>query len=601
MQQLRGYERLLYGSLAVSIFVYLLLRSIYSGMLNDEAFTILNFVHTGHFIPFVGNMWQPNNHLLNSFLTWVSYHLIGDDAWMLRLPNLLSFVLFAFYLFRLGSFLQSGLLRWGMWLSLLLAHYLIEFFAYTRGYGLSIAFITVAVYHLIRNFKSGFNLRHLWTALLFATLALLANLNLLISFLIFCAFGQLAFLRNFRLVPWLLFTLASALPVVFSVLVGMEYQEHGQLYIGSETLYKSLNFMLYLFSQYFYYPSAYYVLLVILGFSLVMLLREVLLKSAFSQINPTIITGSFLFLNILGSVILFYAMDILYPFQRTLMHWFLFSILALFFSLDQLPRNLKLWISIVLMIPLLTIPLRSFTNLSLQVSSEEAWASEQFPERFYQHIVNDWSESFPPVVVSYSGFHHMVFSYYNLKNNFQLGICQAFEDKSPRQSGDYQITWREQLAGLQENYAVVDSHAASGTYLIKRIQPQQALLVSSSEIHPDQKLGDEFFGLIKLDSLKEINDARLQVDFDLELQLRHAPKELLISSQLKDSSGAFAAYFQQPLDHLMDFRERQYIKFSILIDPVPPAAVNYNSYIWNFKNIPYSIVSAETKVFKLKD
>ncbi len=116
-----------------------------------------------------------NNHILNSLLMKASVSLFGYKEWAVRLPNVLSFVLYfssaAVLMHRLTGNL---LLRLGGVLILCSAHYLLDFFSLARGYGLANAFGMAALVLLLLFFDDKKN-KWLYASFISAALACYAN------------------------------------------------------------------------------------------------------------------------------------------------------------------------------------------------------------------------------------------------------------------------------------------------------------------------------------------------------------------------------------------------------------------------------------------
>src|SRR5690606_25022703 len=132
-------------------------------------------------------------------LTWIFYQLLGVSEWVIRLPNLLALPLFFYFSFKIGQRLKTRYLRWFFWILLFTAHYLIEFFGYSRGYGLSIAFLMGSLHFFLLAQEEGHSpYKDLYLGLLMITLAVFSNLNLLVTYLVWLALAQPVLFKNFH-------------------------------------------------------------------------------------------------------------------------------------------------------------------------------------------------------------------------------------------------------------------------------------------------------------------------------------------------------------------------------------------------------------------
>jgi len=107
--------------------------------LHDEIATYYFYFYHGDFI---GKtiQWDANNHLLNSIIGSVLYKMFGDNFTILRLPNLLSFILFFVGSYKLTLSLKTPFLKLTGLLALTCIPFVLDYFAYARGYGMSMGF-----------------------------------------------------------------------------------------------------------------------------------------------------------------------------------------------------------------------------------------------------------------------------------------------------------------------------------------------------------------------------------------------------------------------------------------------------------------------------
>lgn len=162
-------------------FLLILYKVFYVPITHDEVGTT---VHYSNF-----SVWQimmypdewPNNHILNTLITKGFLLLLGKEQWVVRLPNLLSFVLYALGVFRIISamlkkesvfFIPAALL-------FIANPYLLDFFGLSRGYGMSCALSILSVSYLITGYLKS-NSKNIWLAFSLSILASYANFTLLV-------------------------------------------------------------------------------------------------------------------------------------------------------------------------------------------------------------------------------------------------------------------------------------------------------------------------------------------------------------------------------------------------------------------------------------
>jgi len=123
----------------------------------------------------------PNNHILNTILTKGFILIFGANQWVVRTPNVLSFLLYAFAIFRINKIvLKKDSLFFIPAAILFIANpYLLDFFGLCRGYGISCALCTLSISYLISGYKY-LNNKNIWLAFGLSILASYANFTLLV-------------------------------------------------------------------------------------------------------------------------------------------------------------------------------------------------------------------------------------------------------------------------------------------------------------------------------------------------------------------------------------------------------------------------------------
>ncbi len=148
---------------------------------HDEAWTVINYTKYSTWeIMMYPDAW-PNNHILNTLFTKFSCWIFGTHDWSARIPNLLFYIVYAFGVFRflrvtiqdkMYLFLPAALL-------FLLSPYFLDFFALSRGYGISSALTMLSLSFFVSGFHHRIN-KHIWWAVGLALLASYANFTVLV-------------------------------------------------------------------------------------------------------------------------------------------------------------------------------------------------------------------------------------------------------------------------------------------------------------------------------------------------------------------------------------------------------------------------------------
>lgn len=188
MKKLLSYIDTVFFKVAIagiSLFfiVFLVDRAIVATFTFDEAATYLNYISAGPTAVF--NLNSANNHLVNTLLTKFFSALGGNSEFVLRLPNLLAFVVYLLFSFLiLNRFVKNKILIVFGYFLLAANPYVLDFFSLCRGYGLSLAFLMAALFFFFSFLDMEADhqpdrYRRLQFSLIAGGLAVLSNFNLL--------------------------------------------------------------------------------------------------------------------------------------------------------------------------------------------------------------------------------------------------------------------------------------------------------------------------------------------------------------------------------------------------------------------------------------
>lgn len=121
----------------------------------------------------------PNNHILNTLLLKLHIYIFGDNLITNRLPNILAFVVYYIFTIKLGFLLgKDAFYRSGIVILVTMQPFLFDFFSVSRGYGLSLGFMTLSLYYLVLYVKNH-RLNQMVLSIGFAAIGVVANFTLL--------------------------------------------------------------------------------------------------------------------------------------------------------------------------------------------------------------------------------------------------------------------------------------------------------------------------------------------------------------------------------------------------------------------------------------
>lgn len=146
--------------MSVLMFIYVLYRAVTVSITFDEVWTFdlaMNPMQDVMFSP--KNFTSANNHILNSLLIKPCLAVFGHQLWVLRLPNVLSYVIYCISaLLIVQQVTEKKWLRLTTFILLTTQIYLLDFFSLSRGYGLAIAFEMMSLCAMIYFWRQAKNI-----------------------------------------------------------------------------------------------------------------------------------------------------------------------------------------------------------------------------------------------------------------------------------------------------------------------------------------------------------------------------------------------------------------------------------------------------------
>lgn len=353
------WERGAYIALAAIVLGYVIARAVLVPFVNDEARTFFLYTQSGSFLPPDAKP-DAANHLLVTAVAWPLYKAFGAAPWVLRGFSVVCFVLYAYYVMRAGAWVRSHVVRWCLWAALLGTPIILEFFSLYRGYGPSLAFLLMALVHLVGHARSGAT-GQLVASVAGIVLAVAASLTLLVPA---CAVMGMLLLG----IPWArgrrawvqlaVWSIPGLVPLALLSSHALELAGLGQLYYGSPD--GLLGGTLASLTPYLFRcngPLVKGVVLVVIG-SAILTALWVLAREGWAQKRTPIALFLFLLLaEVTGRWILGGFAGVLYPVDRAAMHLVPIAVLLIACAIDRWAEHRRLfqWAAI----GLLALPARS--------------------------------------------------------------------------------------------------------------------------------------------------------------------------------------------------------------------------------------------------
>lgn len=215
------------------IWAFLFIRAVACGLVHDEIETKWAYIINWNPLPYLGHV-DANNHFTNSLLAGLFYRLFGtDSALIMRLPGLLAFPVYFWSLYRIAGHLKSSLNALSLVAVMGFTVFVVEYFSLSRGYGLSFAFLALALERTMA-FQVKGNSGALVVAGLAWVLAIYSNLALL-PLAAFGVFHLCTLMWKSVSKRWFIFPLVLLGPLGYLSLYSMHLNELGKLYLGGQS------------------------------------------------------------------------------------------------------------------------------------------------------------------------------------------------------------------------------------------------------------------------------------------------------------------------------------------------------------------------------
>jgi len=585
----------LFWSIAATVWLYLLARAWYIPPVHDEAATFFIYVQPGKYIPGEA-FWDANNHILNSALASFFYRCFGSSVFVLRLASLLFFPLYAFYVYKWTGLFFEKAERAIVGVSLLMVTALIEYFAYARGYGMGWA-CTMAVLYYLCAYTLQQKIKYLLGLSVFALLALLASLNLLIAVLIAFAFaGCLALYQK----KWtqVLLLIANGWWLQKLVRYSFELKKRGALYYGGENGF--IQDTVQSVADLFLARETAWGAGLLLGMALLSLLLLPFLLRDRKWLSWLFSAETALYAlfwgNVTAIILMHRILDVKYPTDRTALHLLLLLLAMLFLALkgSALSERVRTFGILGLSIG---CAVTFFTGFSLRYST--FWKNERLPYSFFEYV-RTHSDGYDAYISGYkmTGY---IWSWYNY--NAAAGVNNVQVSDYPFVHGDFMILdpifWNDSLEKL---YTIVEQDPYNGKYLLEKKQKTRYLPVDTLTFPDKEQFSDMYFDLAKYENTERaLADLCFEIKADIYADHRPGSEFLLKEIEKGPANEYFSTiHLSWYADRLPGaegyrFRQRMYLPNPHRRDR------SVNLFIYNPQQEKLSIRNLQVLVFEMTD
>lgn len=591
---------LFYAVLALVAFVIVAIRSYAVPLSHDEAATFFFFIQSGNYMPFYSQV-DANNHVLNSFLGNICFHVFGSSPFALRLPNLMGFITMIVATYNISKHLRQLGSKIFLTTALLFSFHWLTFFSACRGYGLSMALLILGISYLLNYISNTKRQLFFYLAIIAFQLAISANLILIIIVLLLSGIIFLVqlsnkqFLKYKTIVVWLIHLGLIYYWLRFSFFL----QDNGALYYGEGESYWKTTFVT-LVQLLVGFSDAWIKWVLVSFFTLTVLACLYLNRKKLFNVKQQIQkpSKSLLFLIILGILCLaFYVMHkvlgVNFPEDRTGLFFYVFFVLLISFTFDK--TTVK-WNSIILF----TTSALFFIHFLLYVNfrKHSLYTYETIPEHFYKTLVAEQKKSKERITIGGHRVRELFYGYLNYRNAGYLNPADPVE--LMQMNCDYYLGTKAEEKYYTKYYEVIDTEPDWGFVLLRRkqkIQKKQFIQITNFEINTTE---NEFLDVYhKTDTVfNETKPIQGQINFSIKKTT--IPSNTWIVLAINDSLNKGYYFKRYPLTWSGYNLNGKTFDYTINMGNLPPKAKNIAFFFWNINNQPLSIHVNSLKLYQLE-
>lgn len=577
------------------LMIYLLLRAFFLEPLHDEAATFFYYIESGIY-------WGPdmmldaNNHLLNSVLGHWVYLVFGDQLFFIRLPNVIAFVFYFWGIYRFIKPISSNLQKTLILLGTTCIPFVLEYFANTRGYGLSLGLFVFSLSY-IRDFVVNHNIKSAYWSSLLMCLTVYANLTFLLTLILMAALFILIQWTNKQKISTKqhLLLFLSYILLAISMLPNLYYahilKESGALYYGSldgfwEVTGKTLSRYI-LFHDLNWLKYAFIIVFSLLAFHLIRRWKKLGYFKFFSE-SATILAW-FLFGNCLAIILMAVILKINYPEDRVGMHLAVLFILLLGFLLTEIKR-LNWLLFAMLFFPFTMIPRM---NLTTSVFSPD----DRISKPYFQKVVQNLN---PYSTVSIYPLQLLTWSYLSRDleaNNFVTA------ERDFNLTSDIVMTkttlFKEEA--FLKNYKVIAYNPESTHIAYQRKSPYTKEVIFSAPINIIDSQ-DEYITIFQSEIPDSLRNRRIQFHVDADVTAENIFREFaIITYSTFDKEMTLVDYHHINQRWVHGVKKEFPLNFNYAVEELKPTENEIRIYIWNRKNEKISLKNGVFQMLELTD
>lgn len=576
------------------LFCYVVLRSIFVEPVHDEIATLFHYID-------YNTIWgkdivmDANNHLLNSFLGKVCYSVFGDHIWAIRLPNVLSFILFFFSVYKITKFINHEVLKYSFLIAMTSIPYVLEYFSLARGYGMSMALMMFAIYQFLEiNYE--YSSRRMALIGLSLVLAMYANLNIVLTTILIFGFIGIKLLLNTvktkdykNLISYCIISILSVGSLFYAMLFAHRLKENGALYYGNKdglwlTTGSSLSDLV---LQTTSILVKYALIIILVGIISYIIYSWYKRRSKTFFLSPTTLFIGLFLGNLIAIELMRWLLDVNYPSDRVGMQLIFLLIASIIFILNEVEKYT--WISVALIL----LPIVGYKHFNF---IDSAFNPNERMEKADFLLFNELQSQDNASSATYT---MLTYAYQVRRNN----PTDFIVPEKIKHYGLWGGIFNQEIVSTQEErdkrypndgYEIVNYNSRTREKLLVREQQYSWKSVDSLSVSiPHHETTDIYYNIISNEWLAP-NTKRAKIIVKTSVKTPELAREtlVLVVDRKDQNQGKVYEYFTL---NWASGKNKEYT-FKRVFEFVPEETENLKIYLWNPNGFHYEIKDYQLEV-----
>jgi len=578
MLALEKHFNKLFWLLSAIIFIVVCLRAFLIPFSHDETATFFFYVQSDNYLPYSAHVYT-NNHVLNSALTNIFYHVLGSHRFVLRIPNILAFLIMCYGIFRMFRYLNTVWAKLILVAFFLLTFNFLDFYEICRGYGLSFGFMTLGLSYLLSYFERK-DLSYIILFSLCWQLALAANLILVVvlTILFFFVFVFQIKEKLFFNAKNIILQLINLGILFFWIKFSFFYKEQGMLDYGVGTNYWKVTFntlILFLFGT----DQLWIQVLCISSFIAVIILSACFFFkkpfSVFSLYNKTIFFAVILVTLILAFYLQKKLLDVNFPEDRTGLFFYLFFVLSFAFVIDQAPKIPSTVIASGLILAsfgyfVVSINFKDFSSLFYHT----------MPKALFDKLTDEYKKTNQIFTIGGHRVRELNYAFLNYRGGAVLNHMDESEQMA--MNCDYYYAMTREKPYYEPFYEVIGEDKTWDRVLLKRKEKINKKELFSLQGTPKKYSGNiEYFEFLRFGDTLSSSGNCLEAEVAIDFKNVPKPFNAFLVFSVDNEKGEHVYFKRVPLNWLADNLNGETKYFKLTTGVIPKKGFSAVAFIWN--------------------